>query len=163
GPARQALEHGVADRSAGGFLGAALVARFGHGGGGGSRAHARGGWRRRPHRREAALQLRRRYPAAGHHRSPDPPARALERSLPGPGPGAGASAGGKHPTPWTQPAVMIRDDETGMRAALREALNAADAGEVPIGCVIVHDGIVIGRGRNQTESLQDATAHAEIV
>src|SRR5215470_4205776 len=50
-----------------------------------------------------------------------------------------------------------------MRAALREALNAADAGEVPIGCVIVHDGIVIGRGRNQTESLQDATAHAEIV
>src|SRR6185503_2124715 len=32
-----------------------------------------------------------------------------------------------------------------------------------IGCVIVHDGVVIGRGRNQVESLQDATAHAEIL
>src|SRR6185503_14404226 len=32
-----------------------------------------------------------------------------------------------------------------------------------IGCVIVHDGVVIGRGRNQVEALQDATAHAEIV
>ena len=50
-----------------------------------------------------------------------------------------------------------------MRAALREALAAADADEVPVGCVIVHDGIVIGRGHNQTEGLQDATAHAEIV
>ena len=50
-----------------------------------------------------------------------------------------------------------------MRAALREAIAAADADEVPVGCVIVHDGIVVGRGRNQTEALQDATAHAEIV
>ena len=58
---------------------------------------------------------------------------------------------------------MIRDDEAGMRAALHEAQAAADAEEVPTGCVIVHDGIVIGRGRNQTEALQDATAHAEIV
>ena len=59
--------------------------------------------------------------------------------------------------------MLIRDDEGGMRAALREALAAADADEVPVGCVIVHDGIVVGRGRNQTEALQDATAHAEIV
>lgn len=50
-----------------------------------------------------------------------------------------------------------------MRAALREAYAAADDDEVPIGCVIVHDGMVIGRGRNQVERLQDATAHAEIV
>lgn len=50
-----------------------------------------------------------------------------------------------------------------MRAALREALAAADADEVPVGCVIVNDGLIVGRGRNQTEALQDATAHAEIV
>jgi len=59
--------------------------------------------------------------------------------------------------------VHIRDDEEGMRAALREAERAAENDEVPVGCVIVHDGLVIGRGRNQVETLQDATAHAEIV
>ena len=59
--------------------------------------------------------------------------------------------------------MLIRSDEDGIRAALREALAAAAADEVPVGCVVVHDGIVVGRGRNQTESLQDATAHAEIV
>jgi len=50
-----------------------------------------------------------------------------------------------------------------MQAALREAIAAADADEVPVGCVIVHEGLIVGRGRNQTEALQDATAHAEIV
>jgi tRNA(adenine34) deaminase len=59
--------------------------------------------------------------------------------------------------------VLIRDDEQGMRAALREARASAASDEVPVGCVIVHDGLVIGRGHNQTEGLQDATAHAEIV
>ena len=59
--------------------------------------------------------------------------------------------------------MLIRSDEDGMRAALREAHAAADSDEVPVGCVIVHDGVVIGRGRNQTVTLQDATAHAEIV
>ncbi len=59
--------------------------------------------------------------------------------------------------------MLIRDDEGGMQAALREAIAAADADEVPVGCVIVHDGLVVGRGRNGTEALQDATAHAEIV
>ena len=59
--------------------------------------------------------------------------------------------------------MRIVDDESGMRAALREAIAAADADEVPVGCVIVHDGLIVGRGRNQTEALQDATAHAEIV
>ena len=59
--------------------------------------------------------------------------------------------------------MLIRDDEQGMRAALREAEAAADQDEVPVGCVIVHDGTIVGRGRNQTETLQDATAHAEIV
>src|SRR5258706_5456574 len=59
--------------------------------------------------------------------------------------------------------MIIRDDEAGMRAALREAQASADADEVPIGCVVVQDGMIIGRGHNQTEALQDATAHAEIL
>ena len=59
--------------------------------------------------------------------------------------------------------VLIRDDEAGMRAALREARASAAADEVPVGCVIVHDGMIVGRGHNQAESLQDATAHAEIL
>ena len=58
---------------------------------------------------------------------------------------------------------LIRDDEEGMRVALREAQASAERDEVPVGCVIVHDGLVIGRGHNQVEGLQDATAHAEIV
>ena len=59
--------------------------------------------------------------------------------------------------------MWIRDDELGMQAALREARASAEADEVPVGCVIVHEGMVIGRGHNQTEGLQDATAHAEIL
>ena len=59
--------------------------------------------------------------------------------------------------------MLIRDDEQGMRAALREAALAAAADEVPVGCVVVHDGTIIGRGHNQVEGLQDATAHAEIL
>jgi tRNA(adenine34) deaminase len=59
--------------------------------------------------------------------------------------------------------VLIRDDEQGMRAALREAEASEAAGEVPVGCVVLHEGLVIGRGHNQVESLQDATAHAEIL
>ena len=59
--------------------------------------------------------------------------------------------------------MLIRDDEQGMRAALREAEASEGADEVPVGCVIVHDGTIIGRGHNQVEALQDATAHAEIV
>jgi tRNA(adenine34) deaminase len=59
--------------------------------------------------------------------------------------------------------VFIHSDEDGIRAALRDAREAAAADEVPVGCVIVHDGLVIGRGHNQTETLQDATAHAEVV
>jgi len=59
--------------------------------------------------------------------------------------------------------VLIRTDEQGMQAALREARASAAADEVPVGCVIVHDGLVIGRGHNQVEGLHDATAHAEIL
>uniref|UniRef100_A0A832MKI2 tRNA-specific adenosine deaminase n=1 Tax=Eiseniibacteriota bacterium TaxID=2212470 RepID=A0A832MKI2_UNCEI len=59
--------------------------------------------------------------------------------------------------------MLIRDDESGMRAALREAMQAAREDEVPVGCVVVHDGLVVGRGHNRTEGLRDATAHAEIL
>ena len=59
--------------------------------------------------------------------------------------------------------VIIWDDEQGMRAALREARASAGADEVPVGCVVVHGGMIVGRGHNQVESLNDATAHAEIL
>jgi tRNA(adenine34) deaminase len=59
--------------------------------------------------------------------------------------------------------MLIRDDEQGIRAALREAERALEKDEVPIGCVIVHDGAIVGRGYNQVETLKDATAHAEMI
>ena len=50
-----------------------------------------------------------------------------------------------------------------MDAALGEARRARDAGEVPIGAVVVLDGVIVGRGFNQPISAADPTAHAEIV
>jgi tRNA(adenine34) deaminase len=50
-----------------------------------------------------------------------------------------------------------------MQRALREAETALDAGEVPIGCVVVLGGRVIGRGWNRVETTQDPTAHAEML
>jgi tRNA(adenine34) deaminase len=50
-----------------------------------------------------------------------------------------------------------------MREALAEAARAMDAGEVPVGAVIVLDGQVVGRGFNQPITATDPTAHAEIV
>lgn len=50
-----------------------------------------------------------------------------------------------------------------MGQALHEAESALEEGEVPVGAVIVHNSMVIGRGYNRTESLKDATAHAEIL
>jgi len=55
------------------------------------------------------------------------------------------------------------DDEAYMTLALEEARTAAAEGEVPVGCVVVHRGNVIARAHNLRESLQDPTAHAEIV
>lgn len=54
------------------------------------------------------------------------------------------------------------EKETFMRLALLEAEKAEAQGEVPIGCVVVLDGEVIGRGHNLREHSQDATAHAEL-
>lgn len=50
-----------------------------------------------------------------------------------------------------------------MHAALAEARKAHDAGEVPVGAVVVLDGEVIGTGFNQPISTSDPTAHAEVV
>ena len=50
-----------------------------------------------------------------------------------------------------------------MREALVEARRAADRGEVPVGAVVVLDGVIVGRGGNQPISSVDPTAHAEIV
>ncbi len=55
------------------------------------------------------------------------------------------------------------DDESLMAAALEEAHRAREAGEVPIGAVVVVDGEIVGRGFNQPISSGDPTAHAEIV
>ena len=57
---------------------------------------------------------------------------------------------------------MIADAEA-MHAALDEARQAADAGEVPIGAVAVHNGAIISRGQNRVLRNNDPTAHAEIV
>jgi tRNA(adenine34) deaminase len=54
-------------------------------------------------------------------------------------------------------------DERFMTEAIREALKAVKDDEVPVGCVIVHEGIIIGRDYNRTISLQDPTAHAEML
>ncbi len=53
-------------------------------------------------------------------------------------------------------------DERFMRLALAEAQKALAADEIPVGCVIVSQGQVIGRGHNLTETLSDVTAHAEM-
>ena len=50
-----------------------------------------------------------------------------------------------------------------MKEALKEADKAFKKGETPIGAIVVKDGNIIGRGHNLTETLNDSTAHAEIV
>lgn len=55
------------------------------------------------------------------------------------------------------------DEERFMEEALRLAQRAAEAGEVPVGAVIVHEGRIVARAHNQVETLHDATAHAEMI
>lgn len=64
-----------------------------------------------------------------------------------------------------EPPSLLRpmDDEAFMRACLQEALEAYQKGEVPVGAVVVHEGRIIGRGHNLRETLQDPTAHAEML
>src|SRR5437870_13238492 len=54
-------------------------------------------------------------------------------------------------------------DETFMQEALRLAMKARAADEVPVGAVVVREGKIIARAYNQVELLKDATAHAEML
>ena len=58
---------------------------------------------------------------------------------------------------------MANNDECFMTEALKEAKKAFEIGEIPIGAVLVKDGVIISRGHNQVELLKDATAHAEML
>jgi tRNA(adenine34) deaminase len=58
--------------------------------------------------------------------------------------------------------VSRETDEKYMRLAIKEAQEAFDSQEVPVGAVIVSGGRVVGRGHNLVETLVDVTAHAEI-
>lgn len=58
--------------------------------------------------------------------------------------------------------MLSTDDEKYMRLALQEAEEALRCDEIPVGCVIVSEGRILGRGHNLTETLQDVTAHAEM-
>lgn len=57
----------------------------------------------------------------------------------------------------------MNEDESFMRQALAEAALAADGGDVPVGCVLVKDGVVLARAHNHRQRLQDPVAHAEIL
>lgn len=58
---------------------------------------------------------------------------------------------------------MQSEDIKYMKMALREAKKAFDEDEVPVGAVLVKDGLVIARAHNQKESKTDTTKHAEII
>jgi tRNA(adenine34) deaminase len=57
----------------------------------------------------------------------------------------------------------MEDHSVWMHSALKEALRAFDKGEVPVGAVVVKEGCIIGKGYNLVETLQDPTAHAELI
>ena len=59
--------------------------------------------------------------------------------------------------------LSVNSDEHYMRQALRQAQLAAEAGEIPVGAIVVANQQIIARGHNQTEQLTDVTAHAEII
>jgi tRNA(adenine34) deaminase len=57
----------------------------------------------------------------------------------------------------------MHDDERWMTLALEEAARGAEAGEVPVGAVVVVEGRLVARARNAPISLADPTAHAEVL
>jgi tRNA(adenine34) deaminase len=59
--------------------------------------------------------------------------------------------------------LIYSSDEIFMRAALEQAREALEKGEIPIGAVLVKDGAIICRAHNSPITLQDPTAHAEIL
>lgn len=56
----------------------------------------------------------------------------------------------------------MSDHERFMKAALTLARRSAAEGEVPVGCVVVCDGVIVGRGRNRRETRRNALCHAEL-
>lgn len=58
--------------------------------------------------------------------------------------------------------IKLTDDELFMKEALKQADKAYKLGEVPIGCVIVYDGKIIGRGYNRRNTDKNTLCHAEI-
>ena len=66
-------------------------------------------------------------------------------------------------TGQNQVTFQAEQDQIFMRVALNEASKAEGLAEVPIGAVIVKDGVIIGRGHNLRETEQDPTAHAEML
>jgi tRNA(adenine34) deaminase len=59
--------------------------------------------------------------------------------------------------------IPSADDRRYLDAALAEAQAAADAGEVPVGAVVVCDGAIVARAQNRMRRDRDATAHAEVL
>jgi tRNA(adenine34) deaminase len=59
--------------------------------------------------------------------------------------------------------IQVYDDNYFMKQALNEAHKAYELGEVPVGAVVVSNNQIIARGHNQTEQLNDVTAHAEMI
>jgi tRNA(adenine34) deaminase len=66
-------------------------------------------------------------------------------------------------SPQSQGDVTVEPDTGFMRAALEQALEARRQGEVPVGAVVVLNGVIVGAGWNQPIAAADPTAHAEIV
>lgn len=58
--------------------------------------------------------------------------------------------------------MKLTQDEKYMKLALKQAQKAYNLGEVPIGCIIVHNGEIIGRGYNRRNTDKNTLAHAEI-
>lgn len=61
------------------------------------------------------------------------------------------------------PLIDLQSDDYFMGQAMRQAVKAYEAEEVPVGAVIVREGRIIARAFNQVETLKDATAHAEML
>lgn len=69
----------------------------------------------------------------------------------------------RSPAGEEEPLIDLHSDAYFMGEALRQALRAYAAEEVPVGAVITHKGRIIARAFNQVETLKDATAHAEML
>lgn len=68
-----------------------------------------------------------------------------------------------NPEDQASPMIDLQSDDYFMSQAMRQAIKAYEAEEVPVGAVVVREGHVIARASNQVEMLKDATAHAEML